>query len=319
MKKVLKITGLVLGTIILLALLGFLFINSSDIPSYEIRSIDYKVVSTPESVARGKKLALILCANCHRNSETGKLTGTKMLDVPKEFGEIYSQNITQDKTFGIGGWSDGELLYLLRTGIKKDGQYAPPYMAKLPNMADSDVNAIISFLRSDDRLVAADPTPDIPPKPSFVTKLLSRLAWKPFPMPTDKIILPDTTQTLALGRYLAVNLDCYACHSADLKTVDFLHPEQSPGYFGGGTQLLDMEGRAKNALNITPDKETGIGDWSEYQFVQAVKYGSIDGDKALTYPMVPYLHLSDTEVAAIYQYLKTIPPINHQVVRLTYD
>ena len=38
-------------------------------------------------------------------------------------------------------------------------KYAPPYMAKLPNLADKDMNAIISFLRSDHPLVAADPTP----------------------------------------------------------------------------------------------------------------------------------------------------------------
>lgn len=65
-------------------------------------------------------------------------------------GKIYSQNITQDSTYGIGNWTDAELLYLLRTGIKKDGQYIPPYMAKLTVTSDQDINAIISFLRSDD-------------------------------------------------------------------------------------------------------------------------------------------------------------------------
>ena len=73
--------------------------------------------------------------------------------------------------------TDSELIYLLRTGIKKDGKYAPPYMAKLPNMADEDIDAIISFLRSDDPMMKADATPDQPCEPSFLTKLLCRVAF----------------------------------------------------------------------------------------------------------------------------------------------
>ena len=104
---------------------------------------------------------------------TGKLTGQRMKDAPAEFGEIHAPNITQDKTYGIGEWTDGEIVRLLRTGIKRDGQYAPPYMAKLPLMADEDIDAIISFLRSDHRMVIAESKPDTPTKPSLLTKVLS--------------------------------------------------------------------------------------------------------------------------------------------------
>ena len=318
MKKLFKILGILLSIIMGFGLIGFLFIQFRGIPSYETQTIDHRVVSTPASIERGKKLAMMLCANCHRNPETGKLTGTLMLDAPKEFGTIYSQNITQDSTFGIGNWTDGELIYLLRTGIKKNGEYAPPYMSKLPTMADADVDAIISFLRSDDPMVVADATVDQPCEPSFLSKFLSTVAFKPLPMPEHKIELPDTTDPIALGKYLAQNLDCYSCHSADFKTMNNLNPELSEGYFGGGNKLLNREGQVILTLNLTPDVETGIGSWSTEQFIKAVKYGSKEGENALRYPMIPYIYLTDDEAYAILQYLKTIPPIKNKVVRSTF-
>lgn len=318
MKKIVKITGIALGAFILLIGVALAYIGMSDIPSYEIEKVDYKVISNTETIARGEKLAVLLCANCHMDHQTNKLTGKKMMDAPPEFGEIYSQNITQDKIYGIGNWTDGELVYLLRTGIKRDGVYSPPYMAKLPNMADEDINALISFLRSDHPMVAPDPTPDTPPAPSLLTKLLCRVAFKPFPMPKTSIPLPKEDQTLELGKYLAHNLDCFSCHSADFKTNDFLHPELSTGYFAGGNKPLDMQGRVMLTPNLTPDKETGIGNWTKENFIKALKYGQKNGEKALGYPMTPYSQLTDREAGAIFEYLQTIPPIKNKVERSVY-
>lgn len=315
MKKALKILGILLGVIVLVALGAFVFINSSGIPAYEPGNIDLTVQSTPERIERGHKMVSLLCANCHMNSETGKLSGKHMSDAPPEFGTIYSANITQHPEFGIGTYTDGELIYLLRTGIKRDGKYSPPWMAKLPNMADEDIHAIISFLRSDDPMVAADPTSAPKSIPSFLTKLLCRIAFKPLPYPTEVITLPDTTETIALGRYYTHNLDCYTCHSADFKTMNMLHPELSEGYMGGGNTMLNLEGKAIQTQNITPDEETGIGKWTEEQFVRAVKYGLKDGEEALRYPMVPFTNLTDLEARAIYQYLRTVPPLKNKVGR----
>ena len=319
MKKALKITGIILLGLIALVLIFVGYIAMSGIPSYEVEDIKYTANSSPESIERGHKLSMMLCANCHINRETGKLTGAKMLDAPPEFGEIFSPNITQHKVHGIGEWTDGDLVRLLRTGIKKDGQYAPVYMAKLPLMADEDINAIISFLRSDHQMVQADPTVSIPPEPSLLTKFLCRVAWKPYPLPSRPIELPDSANTLKLGEYLVHNLDCYACHSADFKTIDALNPPASVGYFGGGNLLLDREGRTKLSSNITPDKETGIGSWSKEKFIKAVKYGTKEGEAALTYPMLPYSMLTDHEVEAMYEYLQTVPPIANKVERSIYD
>ncbi len=318
MKKILKIGGIVILFLVIIVGAILLYINNKGIPTYEIKEIEYQAVSSPDAIKRGEKLTTMLCATCHMNTQTRKLSGIRMVDAPPEFGEVYASNITQDKQYGIGNWTDAELLYLLRTGIKKDGVYSPPYMMKLPNMADEDINAIIAFLRSDNSMVTADATPDIPTKPSLLTKILCRVSFKPFPMPMQKIKLPNGNDKIALGKYLAHNLDCFSCHSADFKTVDYLDPTLSEGYFAGGNKPLDREGNVMLSSNLTPHLKTGIGSWTAEEFINAVKYGVKKGENTLQYPMIPYSQLTDDEAGGIFAYLKTIPAIDNKVERSKY-
>ena len=319
MKRILKIFLYVIGFVVVIAAGGLLYIHIKGIPTYETQVIEYKAKPTTEHIERGKKLATVLCANCHMNMETRKMTGRHMLDAPKEFGYAYAPNITNDEKHGIGGWTDGEILYLLRTGLKPNGEYAPPWMAKLPNMSDDDIESIIAFLRSDDPMVASDPTPDKPCEPSFLTKFLCQVAFKPFDYPLNPIPEPDTSDVVAWGRYLVVNLECFSCHSADFKTNDYLIPENSEGYLGGGNLPLDQKGNPMPTQNITPDKETGIGAMSEEAFVKLLKYGIKQDEPAMRYPMMPYSVLSDNEASAIYAYLQTVPEITNEVPRAPYE
>jgi hypothetical protein len=87
--------------------------------------------------------------------------------VPAQFGAAHSANITSDPETGIGTYTDGELAYLLRTGVTRDGRYTPPWMVKVPNMADEDVLGVIAFLRSDDPLVRPIKAKRPNPNPAF--------------------------------------------------------------------------------------------------------------------------------------------------------
>jgi len=314
MKKALKILGILIGIVVLFIVCGALYINIDGIPNYEPKNPDYKVTITPEKVERGKKLASVLCVHCHQNSETGKLTGREMLEAP-QFGKLFSQNITHDPEYGIGKWTDGQILYLLRTGVLKDGRYSPPWMAKLPHMSDNDIESVIAFLRSEDPLVAAQAVPDKPCEPSFLAKFLSHIAFKPLPFPEKSIPDVDTTNKVALGKYLVFNLECFGCHSGDFKDMNVLEPEKTKGYLGGGNPIIDLDGKIIHSANITPDKETGIGNWDEAAFIRAVRFGMKENAPALRFPMLPFPELTDYEASAIYAYLKTIPPINHKVER----
>ncbi len=229
--------------------------------------MEIKVEVTPEKVARGRKYAGMLCATCHMDPTTRKLTGKRLADVPPEFGLVFSKNITQDKDKGIGSWTDGELIYFLRTGIDRHGQYVPPYMVKLPHLSDDDLEGIVAFLRSSDPLVAsASALPLGSTQPSFLTKFLSHTVFKPLPYPKKRITAPPVAEQVAYGRYLSSSLGCFSCHSADFKTMNELDPEKSVGYMGGGNELRDQSGAIIRSANITFDEETGIGKWSEAEF-----------------------------------------------------
>ena len=317
MRKFFKVL-LVIIIIIIVAVAGMAFyISKRSIPKYAVHKIDIKVESTPARVAQGRKLASMLCRSCHYNPKTDEFTGRELTEAP-QFGKIYSANITHDTTIGIGKWSDGDLISFIRTGIKPDGQYVPPYMPKLIHISDEDLYSIISFLRSDDPWLKANPEHMPASKPGFLTKFLVTIgAAKPFDFPSHVIPGPDPTNKIAWGRYIALyQMECYSCHSKSFAKNDYNEPEKSPGFFGGGNQMYDTDGKEIYSLNITPDKNTGIGNWTEAQFINAVKSGTVPtGPPSLRNPMQPYIGLTDEELSAIYAYLRTVPPIDNKVER----
>jgi hypothetical protein len=116
-----------------LAAAGAAYVALAPLPRHPVPRIEFPADLTPERVARGKRAVQTLCTNCHLDPDTGALTGKRMPDLPPQFGESWSRNITAHPVKGIGSWTDGEIAYLLRTGVSRDGRYTPPWMIKLPN------------------------------------------------------------------------------------------------------------------------------------------------------------------------------------------
>lgn len=113
----------------------------------------------------------------------------------------------------------------------------------------------------------------------------------------------DEPRQVADGRYQAILGDCEGCHTA-------------PGgkAFAGGTVLETPFGKIA-APNITPDRDTGIGSWSETDFRRALREGVSPGGKRL-YPAMPYpayASMNDADVAALWAYLKSVAPAHHAV------
>jgi mono/diheme cytochrome c family protein len=316
MKRVLRIGGIILGALLLVAGGGALYIHLGGLPRYPVERIELRAEATPPRLARGAKLAGMLCAGCHLDPATGRLSGKRLVDVPAKFGAVFSSNITGHPARGIGAWSDGELAYLLRTGVARDGRYLPPWMIKLPHMADDDLLAIIAFLRSGDPLVAPlDADPPGRSQPSFLTKLLCRVAFKKLPYPTRPIQAPPLADRVAHGRYLISALDCFGCHSASFETMNIAEPERSAGYLGGGNVLLDLSGKPLHSANLTFDEETGLGRWSQADLARALRQGFRPDDQPLRAPMSPMPQLTDEEVGALYAYLRTVPRLRNPVPR----
>jgi cbb3-type cytochrome c oxidase subunit III len=117
---------------------------------------------------------------------------------------------------------------------------------------------------------------------------------------------PQDFASIERGRYLANAADCRSCHTAPGSD----HP------FSGG-RPIDTPFGTLVAPNITPDRETGIGDWTDDQFDAAVRHGR-RRDGARLYPAMPfpyYTHMSPDDVADIRAYLATTEPV-HNAVRV---
>jgi mono/diheme cytochrome c family protein len=106
------------------------------------------------------------------------------------------------------------------------------------------------------------------------------------------------------GRYLATSADCSSCHTVP----------GSNQLFGGGRPIETPFG-VLAAPNITPDRETGIGAWSDDQFDAAVR-GGISRNGARLYPAMPfpyYSRMSREDVKDIRAYLSTVKPVANAV------
>ncbi|GAA4398080.1 cytochrome c [Nibrella viscosa] len=316
MKKAFKVIGIGLGSLVLLvaAFCGYVLIVG--IPTYDPPATPTITVEiTPARVDRGEAIAHLQCMACHANNEN-RLTGKYMDDIPAMFGKIYSKNITQDPEKGIGKWSDGDIIYFLRTGVRPDGTFAA-IMPKYALMADEDIKSVVAWLRSD-RFPVQPSTEEAPEvEYSFVSKLLAHTMIKPVAYPTQPILMPDTADQVAFGKYTANAVaDCYACHSADLIQQDKLNPERSKGFYGGGIEMPGKDGKPVFTANLTFDDQTGIANkYTKEQFIRVVKLGVRPDGTILRYPMEPRPSMSDSELGAIYEYLKTVPKIHNDIAQ----
>ena len=317
MRKALKILGIVVGAIILLIGAALLYFNIKGVPTYEVLAPDLKVTIDSASVARGEYLVANTCMQCHRGKD-GKLSGQFLEDSPG-FGKFYAPNITQHPTAGIGSYTDGELAYLLRTGVAKDGKITLPIMNRFNHISDEDLNAIIAYLRSDKK--AVQPSDNVLPKsqPYLFAKVLMNLAIKPLPFPEHPIPTPDRADAAAYGEYIATSaISCYHCHSASFAAVNDLVPSKSQGFFGGGNQVSNPvePGQLVYSANLTMHPENGMGNWSEEEFVKAVKSGQGKDGQGLSPAMPTFPVLTDEDAKAIWAYLQTVPVIdNAELVR----
>ena len=115
--------------------------------------------------------------------------------------------------------------------------------------------------------------------------------------------LPARAQDqIARGKYLAILGDCAGCHSAAHKPS-----------FSGGMPFTASFGTLYST-NITPDKATGIGNWTADQFYRALHNGIAPGGKHL-YPAFPYIYFrrfgrQDTD--ALFSFLHTLKPVHRK-------
>ncbi|HEY0707444.1 MAG TPA: c-type cytochrome [Polyangia bacterium] len=136
------------------------------------------------------------------------------------------------------------------------------------------------------------------------------------PTTLDKI--DATPERLERGGYLVNSImSCGACHTPRVGNT-WLGGERADAYLAGGGMFDDPDmGFQINSPNITPDRETGIGAWSDDEILRAIRDGVHKDGSLLRPPMPFYMYdaLSDEDGRAVVAYLRTVPPIKNAVPR----
>jgi hypothetical protein len=260
---------------------------------------------SPERVARGRYLtqALLGCETCHSPKDWSQhgapmFPGAELvgqtLPIPGLPGTIVAPNLTPDAETGSARWTDDQIARAIREGIKHDDSILFPMMpySQYKELSDEDVASVVVYLRS--------LTPVRNPLPSshinFPVNYLVRSAAEPVLEPVHG---PTASDPLARGKYMA-RLGC-GCHTVDDKL----------GY-AGGDRLAGPWGDVASA-NITPDP-SGIGYYSDATFVIALRTGYVGARKLNSImPFGEFKDLTDDDLKAMFAYLRTPPPVKHQV------
>lgn len=151
----------------------------------------------------------------------------------------------------------------------------------------------------------------------FVAMCLYLLVRRPSSAAPSNVIVGLYPERIERGKYLFTTLlDCDGCHSQR----DFTRlggPVVVAGRGQGG--VMQMEGLPGEvyAPNITPDKETGIGNWTDGEKIRAIREG-ISKDGHMLFPLMPYpgyRYLSDVDVMSLVSYMNTLAPVRNYVQR----
>ena len=274
-----------------------------------------------DKIARGEYLAnhVCVCVDCHSQRDWSRFSGPpvegttgmggELFDQKYGFpGSYYSRNITPE---GISRYTDGELFRVITTGVNKEGRAMFPVMPYkyYGQLDEEDIKSIIAYIRSLKPIKN-----DVPEsKSDFPMNIIINT----IPDKAKLTKIPVKSDVLAYGKYIATAAACKECHTKfdKGKLVDGTE-------YGGGREFPFPDGSIVRSGNITADKETGIGNWSNQQFLNLFHARSDSatlhtrlhpGDFNSIMPWTMYGKMNDEDLSAIFTYLKNEKTIYNKV------
>jgi mono/diheme cytochrome c family protein len=274
---------------------------------------DYKAASpsgVPASLAkasiveRGAYLARAAdCMACHTRPGGKDFAGGLGFKLP--FGTLYATNITPDKETGIGNYSDADFLAAVRRGIRHDGVRLYPAMpyTSYSYMTDDDALAIKAYLFS--LPPVREPTPANTLAFPFDQRW-GMIFWSSL-FNRDTRFAPDTSKSPEWNRgaYLAEAMaHCGECHTPRNLAFALDNRKKFAGAVTAGW----------HAYNITSDKATGVGSWSDADLAAYLASGHASGHGAASGPMGEavdrsFSQMTADDIKSLVAYVRTVPPI----------
>ncbi len=323
MKKIFRVLGYLLLLVIAI-IAGLLIYVKVALPNVGAAP-DLTVEKSPAQIERGKYLAngVTACIDCHSTRDWNRFLapviegtigkGGERFDKQQGFpGIFYSKNITPA---GISRYTDGELFRLITTGVTKEGRAMFPVMPYhyYGNMDPEDIKSIIAYIRT------------LPAIDNQVTESVSDFPMNfiinTIPQKAKPTKLPAKSDRLAYGAYMTNAGACIECHTP-VKRGQII---EELSYSGGRTFTLP-DGSIVCSPNLTPDIKTGLGAWTEEQFIGRFKaYSDTSfhpqpvgpGEFNSIMPWLTYTQMDKDDLSAIYGYLRQLKPINNTVVKFT--
>lgn len=293
MKRVLKWIGVGAGVIVVLLIAVVAAVMAASEQRFNAVHtvvVDSITIPTDEaSIAEGQRLTTVFsCIDCHGVDFSGGI----VLDDPM-IGRVAAPNLTPG---GSGAtFTDEDWVRAIRYGLGPDGRS----LVVMPSnefyqISDNDLGEMIAYLKS---LPAIEDTIDRTRSAGLLIRALYLAGQVPL-LPVDKIDLtaphpeaPEPGITVEYGQYFGSM--CVGCHGPNLS----------------GGAIPGVPAEPPFPANITPDEATGLGTWTEADFIRALREGKRpDGtDIGLAMPWMNFRHMTDDEIKALWLYLQSVP------------
>jgi len=324
-KKILL--GILLLVIVLVSVFVIYVLSSWD-KKYDIPYPSLKVSTDSSLIARGKYLVHgpAHCSNCHVSSMEEMILADKGEDIPLKrgvkfamgpLGVISPANLTPDPQTGIGRYSDGLIFRMMRHAVKPDSTATLAMIMPFWNMADDDLVAVVSYLRSTKPVYNKVPTPEW----TFMGKVIRVIAssFKPIENPAPPKYAPLMKPTKERGEYIARYVaNCVGCHTErDPMTFEATGPE----YAGGMEIEPDVE--FNKSIGVDPDLWTRTPNITPHPNSALSRFKTLEewiarfrqGRVILFSPMHwgPFSRMSDEDLEALWIYLNSLEPVEKDI------
>ncbi len=261
-------------------------------------------LSKADMVERGKYLARAAdCLVCHTAPGGKDYAGG--LAIPLPFGTLYSTNITPDKATGIGDYSDQDFLNAVQRGIRRDGARLYPAMpyTSYTYMTDADALAIKAYLFSLAPLKSAARADTL----IFPFNQRWAMAIWSAAFSENTRFRPNTAQSAEWNRgaYIAEALaHCGECHTPRNLAFALDNRKKFAGAITAGWHAFD----------ITSDKGSGVGAWSDDDLFAYLSAGHANGRGTASGPMgeavdQSFSQMAPSDIRTLVTYLRSIPAI----------
>jgi mono/diheme cytochrome c family protein len=248
------------------------------------------VASSPQSILHGSAVyEKLQCGKCHGTDGHG--TGAAATSFEDDWAQpLNAADLTEPWTFRGGATSD-EIYIRFRSGMSG---------TPMPSFKDSASDGEMHDLAN------------------YVVSLARKPLWEMTAEEAAAFYARQDAEAKAnpvkRGQYLVDTIGCTLCHSA----IDE-HKRLIPGLrLAGGLRIHVSPYGEFITGNLTSDKETGLGNWTDDEIKRVITKGTLrDGTRLLPFPMdwPSYSTMKDDDLNAIVAYLRTVPPVRNKVPR----